>query len=62
MADAIRIEGPIKIKSDGSPEKVAFDLMEKISNYDDGTKPKNEEYWLTLYRKCLRATLNRPPE
>jgi hypothetical protein len=39
-----------------SKERVAFDLMDKISGWEDSDKHnKNREYFLRLYRQCYRA-------
>lgn len=54
MADQVQVTGPVHL-ADNSKERVAYELMIRISNSDD-TKPKDEKYWLTLYRKCWKAT------
>ncbi len=55
--EAISVSGPIEVKSN-SPERVAYELMKLIAieeNAGDQDKSKRE-YWLTLYRQCLKAT------
>lgn len=53
MADSsIRVQGPVDVQSD-SKYRVAFDLMEKISSYDESGADRNREYWLTLYAQSL---------
>jgi hypothetical protein len=48
--------------SDGSPQRVAFELMvfigEREEHEDSSTEDsrKYREYWLTLYRQCRIAT------
>jgi len=61
MADSsIRVQGPISVQSE-SKYRVALDLMQKISEYDEvKTDLKNREYWLTLYSQCL-STVNGHP-
>jgi hypothetical protein len=41
------------VKND-SAERVAFELMEKISAHENVTK--DTTYFLTLYSKCYKAT------
>jgi len=55
MADDVKINGPVEIQSD-SKERVAFDLMNKIADYDDTGNQNNKKYWLGLYLQCLKAT------
>ena len=61
MSDSITLSRPIEIK-DKSVERVAFDLMEKISNAEkihkkDSEKQTNpREYYLKLYNQCLKVT------
>ncbi len=57
MADSsVRVSGPVEIEQT-SHEAVAFNLMEKISSWEETTDEKrNREYWLTLYRQCYKAT------
>ena len=57
MSDDIRITSPVKIK-DNSKERVAFNLMEHISNLDNASdsEKSNRNYWLTLYRQCYKAS------
>ena len=58
MSGDTTITNPIEIK-DNSKERVAFDLMEKISFFEHDNKEADQskrEYWLTLYRQCLKAT------
>ena len=64
MTDKTQITNPIEIK-DNSKERVAFDLMEKIANYERGsganlvqevvTKQRSREYWLRLYNQCYKV-------
>lgn len=43
----------------GSKERVAYDLMLQIANYEDGKagymKPDPRTYFLTLFNQCYRA-------
>jgi len=41
--------------TNGSKERVAYELMEKIHVYESDAK-KDRKYFLTLYRQCLKAT------
>lgn len=61
MSDNVRIENPVKIQ-DKSHERVAFDLMQHIANYDKKADQENDsrEYWFTLYRQCWKATDGSP--
>jgi len=57
MADtSTKISGPVEIEQT-SQEAVAFNLMERISEYE-GSKEitKDRKYWLSLYRQCYKAT------
>ncbi|MDA3902452.1 MAG: hypothetical protein PF441_03260 [Desulfuromusa sp.] len=56
MADDVKIKGPVEIQSD-SKERVAYDLMVKISDWDNipEAKKENKKYWLSLYLQCGRA-------
>jgi hypothetical protein len=61
MADAMRVQGPIEVQSDAD-SRVAFDLMQKISNFDKvPAEQKDEKYWLGLYRKCWRVAKGYDP-
>ena len=53
MSDNVTITKPVKIEGD-SPQRVAFDLMQHISNYEDTTNDRS--YWFDLYNRCLKAT------
>lgn len=56
MADNnTRINGPVTLQSDGA-DRVAFDLMEKIAQYDKVPSVRDEKYWLSLYRHCWLIT------
>lgn len=57
MSNTLDVRGPIEIK-DSTKERVAYDLMKIIDDYDQNTQEahKNKKYWLTLYRQCLKAT------
>ncbi|WP_352338225.1 hypothetical protein [Psychrobacter sp. 16-MNA-CIBAN-0192] len=64
MSNDLKVKGPIEIK-DNSAERVAFDLMARIStaeNYSE-THPKLAEnkrhYYLELYSQCLDAVKDR---
>ena len=41
-----------------SPTKIAFDLMEKISGWENPpeSEKKTREYWLSLFHQCVLAT------
>lgn len=36
-------------------QRVAFDLMTRIAQDAEGSKPKDREYYLTLFEQCLKA-------
>ena len=56
MAEAVQISGPVRIESD-SVARAAFDLMVHIArNSDVNDDQKDENFWLELYGKCLKAT------
>ena len=57
MADDVKISSPVKIEP-SSKERVAFDLLEKISTYDSRfeTESNDRKYWLTFYWQCLKAS------
>ena len=42
---------------DDSAERVAFDLMKEIANHEEVRVSR--EYFLKLYRQCLKATLRK---
>jgi|HubBroStandDraft_4_1064222.scaffolds.fasta_scaffold472258_2 hypothetical protein len=55
MADALKLHGPVHIQSD-SPQRVAYDLMMQINQYDKTPKEKRDEaFFLDRYTRCLRA-------
>jgi hypothetical protein len=56
MAESVNVSGPIDIRSD-SRQRVAYDLMDKISRYEEGrdNDKKRRDYWLTLYNQCYKA-------
>ncbi|WP_180113403.1 hypothetical protein [Acinetobacter sp. YH12073] len=60
MADRMEISKPIEIK-DNSIERIAFDLMEKISqsesyyNLDEQKQKNPREYFLKLYNQCYKV-------
>ncbi|WOE31966.1 MULTISPECIES: hypothetical protein [unclassified Acinetobacter] len=65
MVDKTEITRPIEIK-DNSAERVAFDLMEKISILENHTgenylKPNTREYFLKLYKQCYRTVSSTNP-
>ena len=61
MSDDITVSRPVEIK-EKSVERVAFDLMEKISmaektySQDSEKKTNPREYYLKLYNQCLKVT------
>jgi len=68
MADEIADEIAYEVATTepGSPEEVAFWLMERIAKAEVGKVIHGEQgkrsYWLSLYSECLRATKGQPPE
>jgi hypothetical protein len=54
MADDVRVTGPVSIQSE-SKARVAFELMQWISNQEDGQDTANRDYWLKLYNQCYKA-------
>jgi len=64
MNERTYITNPIQIK-DNSKERVAFDLMEKIANYERGSTAnaikevveaqQSREYWLKLYNQSSKV-------
>ena len=55
MADqSIRVENAIKTESD-CRERVAFDLMTRISYVEESPKDKGRDYYLNLYAECLHS-------
>lgn len=64
MADSMKIQGPVEVK-DNSAERVAFDLMEKISNSENYSethaemKENKRHYFLKLYSQCLDVVNDR---
>lgn len=54
MTDDVRVTGPVAIQSE-SKSRVAFEMMQWISNYEDGQETTNRDYWLTLYNQCYKA-------
>jgi len=61
MAENMQITSPVKVVPD-SHQRVAFDLMKTIADYDGETKDKKKHYWLKLYRQCYKATYGYPIE
>ena len=46
----------VRVQND-SAQRVAFDLMEKISSYDGvDVSKKDRKYFMTLYHQCYKAT------
>lgn len=64
MSNDLKVKGPIEIK-DNSAERVAFDLMEKISNSENYSethaemKENKRHYFLKLYSQCLDVVNDR---
>lgn len=57
MSDSRSISGTVNVQTVDSQYRVAFELMEKISQWEpEHTKKDNREYWLTLYYQCRKAT------
>lgn len=57
MADtSTTVSGDIRV-SDNSFERVAFELMQHIANWEDSEKndKSSRDYWLKLYMQCRRA-------
>ncbi|MBI4449307.1 hypothetical protein HY641_04765 [Candidatus Woesearchaeota archaeon] len=54
MADQT-IDGKIKVQ-DNSPERVAYDLMEEISQIE-GKMKQDRDYYLNLFHECHLAVL-----
>ena len=60
MVDSLNINGPVEIK-DNSKERVAFDLMLRISNAENPSAVKFSKeqqtrlYWLKLYNQCIKV-------
>ncbi len=59
MVDSTSISGPIKADS---RERVAFELMDKISHSEDVDRGAPRQYWLGLYWHCWRAVHGHEPE
>jgi len=59
MGDTERRISSVVTTSPDSSERVAYDLMQHIATatFKQGDHGKRgEEYWLTLYQRCLKAT------
>ncbi|MDF2076274.1 hypothetical protein P2Q70_16965 [Pseudomonas mendocina] len=56
MADAVSVNGPVRVVSDANA-RVAYDLMLHIASWEsvEPEAKKNREYWLTLYRQAHKA-------
>lgn len=60
MSDSRKISGFVDIK-ETTKERVALDLMNIIAGYEDNDAIRvNRDYWLTLYRQCIKATAGKP--
>lgn len=57
MNQSIKLDSPITIK-DNTDARVAFELMEKIEMAEND-KEQDREYYLTLYRQCLKAVVRK---
>lgn len=61
MSDNVRVTGPIDVVSH-SAERVAYELMNTIAHAEAeaglAADRGKREYWLNLYRQCLKATTN----
>jgi len=56
VSDSIRVTN---LPDSGSPERVAFDLANKISLLEKCEKDR--AYWLDLYHRCLSAVHGTAP-
>ena len=56
-SDSVQITKPVEVQNDAKA-RVAFDLMDHVSRYEDGkdAEKKTRDYWLTLYCQCYKAT------
>lgn len=48
---------PVQVQQD-SKYRVAFELMQKISQVSGTPAPTDAEYWLRLYSSCLHVMNN----
>jgi hypothetical protein len=55
MAESLSVSGPVSIQSD-CKQRVAFDLMDRISRFEDSPEKKSRAYWIKLYTQCHDAT------
>ncbi|WP_315075588.1 hypothetical protein [Acinetobacter guillouiae] len=68
MTEKTQIANPIEIK-DNSKERIAFELMEKIANYERGSgaglvsevaaKQRSRDYWFKLYNQSYKVVNNK---
>lgn len=63
MADtSTSIAGDVTIESDARA-RVAYDLMSKISSWEEVDRAAPRKYWMTLYAQCLNLAYgSNPPE
>jgi hypothetical protein len=61
MVDSTSISGPVIVKAD-SRERVALELMDKISHSEEIDRGAPRQYWLGLYRHCWHAVQGHEPE
>lgn len=63
MTEDTRITSPVTIGND-SKERVAFDLMSKITKYEKNAERQtaSRKYFITLYNQCLDAVYGVAPE
>lgn len=52
MSDNVSVSGPVSVQSD-SKERVAYDLMLRISNQEK--TEKSRRYYLELYSQCRQV-------
>lgn len=68
MTEKTQIANPIEIK-DNPKERIAFELMEKIANYERGSgaglvsevvaKQRSRDYWFKLYNQSYKVVNNK---
>lgn len=58
MAEDMRITN---LPDSGSTQRVAFDLMNRISGHEPELK-KDRSYWLTLYNEARRVVAGNSPK